>query len=78
MTPGTERKTMPLIKFETKKKEGAYLLVSSGEVGWFPGGVFGVTEQLLAQLDMRFREKGIHYRRVSQEEVDIKAKDGKR
>ena len=68
---------MPLIKFETKKNEGAYLLVTSGEVGWFPGGVFGVTEQLLQQLDMRFQEKGIRYHRVSQEEVNPTVKTGK-
>jgi len=68
---------MPLIKFETKKSEGAYLLVTSGEVGWFPNSVFGVTEQLLQQLDMRFREKGIRYRRVSQEEVNPKVKTSK-
>ena len=68
---------MPLIKFETKKSEGAYLLVTSGEVGWFPNGVFGVTEQLLQQLNMRFQEKGIRYRRVSQEEVPPKVKTSK-
>lgn len=61
---------MPLIKFETKKEEGAYLLVSSGEVGWFPDGVFGVTEQLLQQLDRHFQEKGIRYRRLNPQEVN--------
>jgi len=61
---------MPLIKFETKKEEGAYLLVSSGEVGWFPRGVFGVTEQLLQQLDRYFQEQGIRYRRLNPEEVN--------
>jgi len=69
---------MPLIKFETQKNEGAYLLVSSGEVGWFPDGVFGVTEQLLQQLDPRFQEKGIRYRRVSPEEVHPQGQASKR
>jgi hypothetical protein len=63
-------KAMPLIKFESEKNKGAYLLVTSGEVGWFPDGVFGVTEQLLQQLDTRFGEKGIRYRRLSQEEAN--------
>ncbi len=61
---------MPVIKFETKKEEGAYLLVTSGEVGWFPSGVFGVTEHLLQQLEPRFQEQGIRYRRLSGAEVD--------
>ena len=61
---------MPLIKFESRKDEGFYLLVTSGEVGWFPDGVFGVTEHLLQQLDHRFREKGIRYHRLSQEEAN--------
>lgn len=61
---------MPLIRFETKKDEGAYLLVTSGEVGWFPNGVFGVTEHLLNQLDSRFEERGIRYHRLSQDEVN--------
>lgn len=61
---------MPLIRFETKKDEGAYLLVTSGEVGWFPHGVFGVTEHLLRQLDAPFREKGVRYHRLSAEEAD--------
>ena len=61
---------MPLIRFETKKDEGAYLLVTSGEVGWFPNGVFGVTEHLLSQLEPRFQERGIRYHRLSQEEAD--------
>jgi hypothetical protein len=69
---------MPLIKFETQKNEGAYLLVSSGEVGWFPDGVFGVTEQLLQQLNPRFQEKGIRYRRVSPEEVNHRGQASKR
>jgi hypothetical protein len=38
---------MPLIKFETKKDQGAYLLVTSGEVGWFRNGAFGVSNQLI-------------------------------
>ncbi len=59
---------MPLIQFENKKDEGAYLLVTSGEVGWFPNGVFGVTEQLLQQLDPRFQAKGIRYRRLNGQE----------
>jgi hypothetical protein len=61
---------MPLIRFETKKDEGGYLLVTSGEVGWFPEGVFGVTEFLLQQLEPRFKEKGIRYHRLSAEEAD--------
>jgi hypothetical protein len=67
---------MPLIRFESKKDEGAYLLVTSGEVSWFPNGVFGVTEHLLYQLDSRFEEKGIHYHRLSQDEANraIKSK----
>lgn len=65
---------MPLIQFESSKNDGAYLLVTSGEVGWFPDGVFGVTEQLLQQLEPRFREKGIRYRRLTQEEANRLAK----
>ena len=65
---------MPVIKFDAKKDEGAYLLVTSGEVGWFPGGAFGVTEHLLRQLDALFQEKGIRYHRLSQEEADDLAK----
>ena len=61
---------MPLIKFDVKKDEGAYLLVTSGEVGWFPNGAFGVTEHLLRQLDPLFQDKGIQYHRLSQEEAD--------
>jgi hypothetical protein len=59
---------MPLIQFENKKDEGAYLLVTSGEVGWFPNGVFGVSEQLLQHLDTRFQAKDIRYRRLNTEE----------
>ncbi len=65
---------MPVIKFETKKDEGAYLLVTSGEVGWFPHGAFGVTEHLLEQLEPRFQEKGIRYRRLSVDEVNAAVK----
>jgi len=61
---------MALIRFETKKDEGSYLLVTSGEVGWFPEGVFGVTDHLLRQLDPLFKEKGISYRRLSAAEAD--------
>ena len=61
---------MPLIRFETKKDEGGYLLITSGEVGWFPEGVFGVTELLPQQLEPRFKEKGIRYHRLSTEEAD--------
>jgi hypothetical protein len=68
---------MPLIKFENKKDEGAYLLVTSGEVGWFPDSVFGVTEQLLQQLEPRFKEKGIRYRRLSAEEINHAVKANK-
>ena len=60
---------MPLIKFETKKDEGAYLLVTSGEVGWFPDDVFGVTDHLLRQLRDEFHQKGICYREVTPEEL---------
>src|SRR4051812_8174244 len=67
---------MPLIEFETGKDEGAYLLVTSGEVGWFPDGVFGVTEQLLQQLGPRFQAKGIRYHCLSQEEANRLAKSG--
>lgn len=59
---------MPLIQFETQKNEGAYLLVTRGEVGWFPNGVFGVTEQLLQQLEVLFKEKGVRYRRLGPED----------
>jgi hypothetical protein len=59
-----------LIQLESKKDAGAYLLVTSGEVGWFPNGVFGVTEQLLHQLAPRFQEKGIRYRRLGPEEMN--------
>ncbi len=68
---------MPLIRFETKKDEGAYLLVTSGEVGWFPNGVFGVTEHLLNQLEPRFEERGIRYHRLSQEEANLAVKSMK-
>lgn len=61
---------MPLIQFENKKDEGAYLLVTCGEVGWFPHGVFGVTEQLLRQLEPRFQATGIRYRLLNQEEAN--------
>jgi hypothetical protein len=69
---------MPLIRFETKKDDGAYLLVTSGEVGWFPDGVFGVTEHLLDQLEPRFREKGIRYHRLSAEEANLVARKNHR
>jgi hypothetical protein len=45
-------------------------LVTSGEVGWFPDSVFGVTEHLLQQLEPRFQEKGIGYRRLNPEEIN--------
>ena len=61
---------MPLIRFETKKEEGTYLLVTSGEVGWFPNVIFGVTEHLLDQLEPRFEERGIRYHRLSHEEAN--------
>jgi hypothetical protein len=61
---------MPLIRFENKKEEAAYMLVTSGEVGWFPDGVFGVTEHLLQQLEPRFEEKGIRVHRLSAQEAD--------
>lgn len=62
---------MPLIKFEQNEDEGAYLLVSSGEVGWFPNAVFGVTEQLLKQMEPRFEERGIRYRLLAANEMPI-------
>jgi hypothetical protein len=61
---------MPLIRFESKKGEGFHLLVSSGEVGWFGKGVFGVTDHLLRQLEPLFRDRGIRYHCLSQEEAD--------
>jgi hypothetical protein len=61
---------MPLIQFETKKDEGFQLLVTSGEVGWFPNRVFGVSEHLLRQLDPLFQEKGIRYHLLTQTEAD--------
>jgi hypothetical protein len=61
---------MPLIRFETKKDEGFHLLVTSGEVGWFPNRVYGVTERLLRQLDPLFQAKGIRYHLLTQEEAD--------
>ena len=61
---------MPLIRFETKKDEGAYLLVTSGEVSWFPEKVFGVTEFLLKQLEPQFKEKGVRFHRLTDEEAD--------
>jgi hypothetical protein len=68
---------MPLIRFETNKDEGAYSLVTSGQVGWFPNGVFGVTEHLLTQLESRFEERGIRYHRLSQEEANQAVKSRK-
>jgi hypothetical protein len=65
---------MPLIKFEKKKNEGLYLLLTSGQVGWFPDGVYGVTEFHLQQLDPIFKEKGIRYRRFTPEELNKKAR----
>ncbi len=61
---------MPLIRFENDRDQGARLLVTSGEVGWFPDGVFGVTEHLLQQMEPRFKEQGIRFHRLSQEEAD--------
>jgi hypothetical protein len=61
---------VPLIRFEGKKDEGAYLLVTSGEVSWFPDGVFGVTEHLLRQMEPLFREKGVRYHTLTAEEAD--------
>jgi hypothetical protein len=61
---------MPLIRFEAKKDEGFHLLVTSGEVGWFPNHVYGVTEHLLRQLDPLFQEKGVRYHCLTQEEAD--------
>jgi hypothetical protein len=69
---------MALIRFEAKKDEGFHLLVTSGEVGWFPNPVYGVTEHLLRQLDPVFQEKGVRYHRLTQEEADqlVKSKNG--
>jgi hypothetical protein len=68
---------MPIIEFETKG-DVAYLLVTSGEVGWFPGGLFGVTEHLLWQLEHEFETKGIRYRRLAAEEADEIIKENHR
>ena len=69
---------MPLIRFENNKDEGFYLLVTSGEVGFFPQSVYGVTEHLLRQLDPLFLEKDIRYRRLSQTEADRLLKNGRK
>ena len=60
---------MALIQFQENKDEGAYMLVTSGEASWFPNGVFGVTEPLLAQRDSQLREKGVSYRRLETAEL---------
>jgi hypothetical protein len=69
---------MPLIKFENNKDEGFYLLITSGEVGFFPDSVFGVTDHLLRQLDSVFREKNIRYHLLSQAEANALVKNGKK
>jgi len=69
---------MPLIRFEQNKDEGFYLLVTSGEVGFFPNSVYGVTDHLLRQLEPVFCEKGIRYHRLSQTEADGLVKNGQR
>jgi hypothetical protein len=68
---------MPLIRFEHNKDEGFYLLVTSGEVGFFPSSVFGVTDHLLRQLDSVFHDKQIRYHTLSQAEADDLVKNGK-
>jgi len=68
---------MPLIRFEAKKDEGFHLLVTSGEVGWFPNHVYGVTEHLLRQLEPLFQEKGVRYHLLTQEEADQLVKSGR-
>jgi hypothetical protein len=65
---------MPLIRFENKKKEGVYLLMMSGQVGWFPDDVFGVTEFHLQQIDPVLKEKGIRYRRFTPDELNKRAR----
>lgn len=69
---------MPLIKFENNKDDGFYLLATSGEVGFFPNSVFGVTDHLLRELEPVFRDKGIRYHRLSQAEADLLVKNGQR
>jgi len=69
---------MPLIKFERKKNEGAYLLITSGQAGWFPDGVFGVTEFRLQQLDPIFKGKEIRYRRYTAQELNEKVRRSKK
>jgi hypothetical protein len=61
---------MPLIRFTKNKNEGAYLLVTSGEVSCFPESVFGVNDLLLELLDKRFRQQGISYHRLSEREAN--------
>lgn len=65
---------MPLIKFERKKNEGAYLFITSGQVGLFPDGVFGVTEFHLQQIDPVPKAKGIRYRRFTPAELNKRAR----
>jgi hypothetical protein len=69
---------MPLIKFENNKDEGFYLLVTSGDVGFFPDSVFGVTDHLLRQLDSVFREKKVGYHLLSKTEANTLVANGKK
>ncbi len=55
---------MPLIQFKKKATEGKYLVMTKGAVIWLPGGVLGVSEQLLQELETIFQNQGIRYRRL--------------
>ncbi len=61
---------MPLIRFDSKRSEGFYLLATSGQITCLPNRVYGATESLLQQLAPLFQEKGIRFHRLSQEEAD--------
>jgi len=61
---------MPLIRFDSKKDDGFYLLATNGEIGCYAHHVYWATDLLLRQLDPLFQEKGIRYHRLTQEEAD--------
>lgn len=67
---------MPFIKFDRKVTEGKYLLMTHGPVNRFPGGILGVSEKLLEELEETFKEKGIRYHRLTQDE--LKRRNGQR
>ena len=69
---------MPLIKFDTKKEEGFYLLATNGEIGCYAHRIYWATDLLLRQLEPLFAEKGIHYHRLTQEEADQLLSDNNR